>query len=170
MGQQPNMPLEIEDLPRRKPAPGAPVRWSPTRVGEVSSPADVPRGAGFGTPGPDAGYALSLLRQRDLPTVGGESRADLETALLALILARVSNRGRAPTASDLEAAESFLEVGGPDPSWRVPWTAGLSHRHGGAASLVAAVDEETLVAAIDEIRDRARAGERFLGQPAPGTG
>jgi hypothetical protein len=170
MGQQPNMPLEIEDLPRRRPAPGAPRRWSPNRPGEMSSPSDVPKGGRFGTPGPDAGYALRLLRQRDLPTIDGESRADLETALLALILARVSRRGRAPTASDVEAAEAILEVGGPDPSWRLAWTSGLAHGHQGAAHLVAAVDDETLVASTDELGERARAGERLVGLPASGTG
>ena len=62
MGQQPNMPLTMADLPRPEPHPGPARGWRAGRPGDPSSPADVPWGGAFGTPGPDTGYALRLLR------------------------------------------------------------------------------------------------------------
>ena len=85
MGQQPNIELEMADLPRPTEHPGAPRRWSPTRVGELGRPADVPHGGRFGNPGPDAGYALILLKDRDIPTAPGESRRDAIAAIAALM-------------------------------------------------------------------------------------
>jgi hypothetical protein len=170
MGQQPNMPLEIEDLPRRKAAPGAARRWSPNRPGDLAGPSDVPSGGAFGRPGPDAGYALRLLRDRDLPTTAGESRKDLEVAVAALMTARASRLGRAPMGTDAEAAEALLGVGDADPSWRTAWTAGLAHGRHRATMLVDASDRAALLSTPEEIRARRGSGDRLVGQPAPGTG
>lgn len=170
MGQQPNMPLEIEDLPRRKAAPAAARRWSPDRPGDLAGPSDVPSGGAFGMPGPDAGYALRLLRDRDLPTVPGESRRDLEVAVAALMTARSSRFGRAPMGEDAEVAEALLGVGDTGASWRTPWTAGLAHKPHRSARLVDAVDPDALLAAPDEVRSRLAAGDALVGQRETGNG
>lgn len=160
MGQQPNVPLEIEDLPRRTPKPAAPRRWSPNRPGDLAGPADVPWGGAFGTPGPDAGYALRLLGDRDLALVTGEGRADLEAALAALMVARASHFGRAPVMADAEVAEALLDVGGADPSWRRQWTTGLAHKPWQATGLVEAVDPEALVSSPADIRAMSESGKK----------
>jgi hypothetical protein len=170
MGQQPNMPLEIEDLPRRKAAPGAARRWSPDRPGDLAGPSDVPSGGAFGRPGPDAGYALRLLRDRELPTATGEARHDLEVAIAALMTARASWFGRAPMVEDAEVAEALLGVGDAGASWRTAWTAGLAHKPHRTTHLVDAVDWEALLATPDEVRARIKAGDTLVGQRATGNG
>jgi len=108
MGQQPNIELEISDLPRptRKPAPAR--RWRPDRPGDVHSPDDAPWGGYYGTTGPDPGYALSLIAMRDLPLQPGEHRSGVEPALAAIVGARASRFGRAPMAEDVDVALLFL--------------------------------------------------------------
>ena len=84
MGQQPNIELEIADLPRPTARPAPARRWSPSRPGEMNTPEDVPWGGAFGTTGPDTGYALSLVGQRDLVLAHGEHRANAEAAIAAV--------------------------------------------------------------------------------------
>jgi hypothetical protein len=163
MGQQPNVPITPADLPRRSPKPAAPRRWSPNRPGDLAGPAEVPWGGAFGTPGPDAGYAVWLVRSRSLPTVPGETRDDLEAAVVALTIARASRLGRAPVAADVEAAEAALGVGADDPSWRREWTAGIAHSHHGVQRLVAAVDIDGLLSDPGSIRRRLASGDHVLG-------
>jgi hypothetical protein len=151
MGQQPNVPLEIEDLPRRTPKPAAARRWAPNRPGDLTEPGDVPWGGSFGTPGPDGGYALLLVRRREVTPAPGESRADLEQAIAALMVARGSRLGRAPVDADADVAEALLGVGG-DPSWRRPLIAGLAHKPWRAPRLVEAVDPDLLLADPDTVR------------------
>ena len=101
MGQQPNLPLALEDRPRPEPQPAPARRWRAGRPGDLSGPGEVPWGGAFGTPGPDTGYALRLLA--DAGRCGDEA-----TALAAVVAARSSWLGRAPVAADLEAAEILL--------------------------------------------------------------
>lgn len=162
MGQQPNMPLGFEDLPRPIPKTDPPRRWSPTRPGELSAPDQVPWGGAFGTPGPDAGYALKLLASRDLDLLEGESRHDAELAVAAVAAARASHFGRAPVAPDLEIAEAILGFGSDDPQWRRRWTSGLGHDRSALRSLVAAVDSSALFSTLDEVRARAEAGDQMV--------
>ena len=58
MGQQPNIELDIDDLPRDTHEPGAPSGWKPTRPGEILSPAAMPVGGVFGNPSPDGGISF----------------------------------------------------------------------------------------------------------------
>jgi hypothetical protein len=95
------MPLAIEDLPRAEPHPAPARRWQADRPGDPGSPADMPWGGAFGTPGPDTGYALRLLED------GGHGREEAR-ALAAIATARASWLGRAPVAADVEAAGIIL--------------------------------------------------------------
>lgn len=165
MGQQPNIKLGVEDLPRPTAHPSPPRRWTPRRVGELSTPEDVPWGGAFGTTGPDTGYALKLLASRDIPLAPGDDRHGIEVALAALMAARASHFGRAPVVEDAEVAEILLGLGSVDESVaaaRRERVAGIGHSKSKPRALVAAVDEADLFAKPDELRRRATAGARFL--------
>ena len=171
MGQEPNIELGIEDLPRPTPHPAAPRRWSPTRPGELGSPDEVPWGGAFGTPGPDTGYVLSLLARADLPLADGEDRHDAEAALAAIAGARASHFGRAPTTGDVEVARIVLGLsheGIPDEvltgiaAARASWWTGVGHDRALARSLVASIPVDVLAAEPDEVRTRVAAGETVV--------
>ncbi len=166
MGQQPNIELEMADLPRPTERPGAPRRWSPTRAGELGHPADIPRGGRFGNPGPDAGYALTLLEGRDIPIAPGESRRDAVAAVAALMTARASGFGRAPVVGDAEVAETILgyREGAPADlvSARTAAVAGLAHHPANSRTLVAAADAGALLSSPDRVRERVEAGETLI--------
>lgn len=139
MGQQPNVPLGIEDLPRHTPHPAAAPRWTPNRPGDLGGPATVPRGGTFGTPGPDAGYAIHLVRGRDLP--GGEHHAgDVAAAVAAVVAARAAAIGRAPVPVDVDAALILLELD----DAAVAALAGIAHDHARLRALVGSIPAERL--------------------------
>lgn len=141
MGQQPNMPLAIEDLPRAEPQPGPARRWQAGRPGDVASPADVPWGGAFGTPGPDPGYALRLLAD-------GAPGPEETRALAALAGARASWLGRAPVAADLEAAGIILAPA-------LAASAGALHLEPGVEGLrrlLESLDPGLLAAPLEELR------------------
>ena len=162
MAQEPNVQLEIEDLPRPTPKPAPARRWRPERPGEITSPDDMPWGGAFGTPGPDAGYALAILARRDLDLLPGEDRHDVEAALAALMAARASRFGRAPVVGDAVVAEAVLGFGTDDPSWRRRWTANAAHDTDLQRRLVAAVDPDVWLVAPEEARGRVAAGETLV--------
>jgi hypothetical protein len=141
VGQEPNIRLGFEDLPRSTPQPAAPQRWSPRRPGELGSPADVPWGGAFGTPGPDIGFAFKIVRSMDLPG-SAHSRHDVEAAVVAVMAARASTVGRAPTASDAIAALDVLDLS----DTGVAALAGISHDRARLGALVARIDKERLTA------------------------
>lgn len=145
MGQQPNMPLTMEDLPRPEAHPGPSRRWRAGRPGDLASPAEVPWGGAFGTPGPDAGYAQRLLAGR--AGEPGETKS-----LAAIVAARASRMGRAPVPADIAAAEALLAL--------VP--AGGSPGHGaeGRRRLLESLDAGLLTLPLDELHRR---------RPAPGA-
>ncbi|MFH1103824.1 MAG: hypothetical protein V1757_02605 [Actinomycetota bacterium] len=164
MGQQPNLRIGIEDLPRATGKPGPAGRWAPDRPGDMVSPQAVPWGGDFGTPGPDAGFAFNIIRTRALPALEGETRADLEEAVSALMTARASHFGRAPVVTDAMVAEVLLGFGTPDPSWRLAWTRGLAHDHHALRDLVGAIDADALVSPLEAVRRRHAAGERLVAE------
>lgn len=99
MGQQPNVQIGGGEVPRLTPEPDPPRRWRPTRPGVITAPEQMPRGGTFGTPGPDTGYALKLIRSSDV-----ELTPSQEQVVAALMAARSSYRGRAPVPEDFEVA------------------------------------------------------------------
>ncbi len=165
MGQQPNIELRLSDLPRPTRHPAAPQHWTPDRPGEVGAPADMPWGGMFGTPGPDSGYALRLAASRPLALAEGENRHDAEAAVAALMGARASHHGRAPTAVDAEVAELLLGYAGNPPDDVVAARkrlTGLGHSLDAALRLVAAVSREVLAEDPESLRRRLESGERLL--------
>jgi hypothetical protein len=108
LGQQPNVPLRIEDLPRPSHHPPPARRWSPQRPGDLLSPEESRWGGAYATPGPDSGFAYSLLARR----AAGERDDDTIAALATLVMARASHFGRAPVPMDAVVAEKVLELAG----------------------------------------------------------
>ena len=134
MGQEPNIRLGPEDLPRATPQPAAPRRWSPQRPGEIGSPEEMPWGGAFGTPGPDPGFANRIVGSLDLP--GGErNRADVEAVVVAVMTALASAIGRAPVVSDVAVVIDLLEL----TEANAGSFAGVAHDHARLRAIVAAL-------------------------------
>jgi hypothetical protein len=171
MGQQPNIELEISDLPRPTAHPAPPRKWSPGRPGELNSPADVPWGGAFGTTGPDTGYALRLVKNHDLALGPNEHRHNVDVAVAAVAGARASRYGRAPTAKDVEVALIILgfrpegvagDVLADLAGARVDWFANVAHNPTKVQGIVAAIPVAVLMSVPEELRTRMAAGERLI--------
>jgi hypothetical protein len=100
----------------------------------------MPWGGAFGTPGPDTGFAIKIVRGWDLPG-GPAARRDLERAIVAVVSARASAVGRAPTAADVEVAIDLL---GLDEQSAVEGLAGIGRDHSRLGALVASIDHDAL--------------------------
>jgi hypothetical protein len=166
VGQQPNIQLSLEDMPRPRPRPAPARPWSARRPGDSAGPEQVPWGGAFGTPGPDAGYALRLLAGRPLALAEGERRDDAERMVAALMGARASLLGRGPVAGDAEVAELIL--GFRTEGAAVAEAAGRRDDFSGGGieglrRLLEAVDGQVLAAPEAEVRRRRAAGERLIG-------
>jgi len=171
VGQQPNIELEISDLPRPRPKPAPSRRWRPSRPGDLSAPDDMPWGDGFGMTGPDAGYALHLVKAREITLSAGEHRGNVDAAVGAIAGARASALGRAPIAQDVDVALLLLgllprglpeEVVADLTRRRVAGLGGLGRDPSRARALVAAIPAERLRSTPDELRAAAAAGERLF--------
>jgi hypothetical protein len=164
VGQQPNIQLQLENLPRPVAHPGPARRWSARRPGDLAGPGEVPWGGAFGTPGPNTGYALRLLADRPLALGAGERRAEAERLAAGLMAARASRLGRAPIPGDAEVAVMILglRAGGPSD---VSTERRRLAAHGSEAPnrLLAAVAPDLLVASLAEVERRWSVGERMIG-------
>jgi hypothetical protein len=107
----------------------------------MGSPDDVPWGGAFGTPGPDIGFALRIVRSMELPG-SARLRNDIESAVVAVMAARASAIGRAPTAPDVAIALELLEL---DAS-NAQSVAGVAHDRARLSALVAEIAPDRLVA------------------------
>ena len=152
MGQQPNVEIDPSDLPRPIAEPDPPKRWRPTRPGVIVAPQQMPWGGAFGTPGPDAGYALKLVRSADLP----DRTAGLESVLAAIMAARASLFGRAPVPEDLEVAKILVGFGEGLPAdfleRRGRWVEATAHEPSPGRMAVSEIDLELLRLKPGQIR------------------
>jgi hypothetical protein len=103
---QPSFVPAAEAGSLRRNVPGAsPEIGRPKKAGLLGAPTAT-GGSGRGTPGPDAGYALTvthqLLESVDLPT--SVDRHDVEVGIALLSSKRAGLVGRAPTRTDSEVA------------------------------------------------------------------
>jgi hypothetical protein len=94
----------MEDVRAYSSPPRRPESWTPERPGDLLGAQ--PRGARFGSQGPDQGYALLLVeRFRSKLFLGdGEHFDDVAAGCLGIALKRASLLGRAPVAHDLTLA------------------------------------------------------------------
>ncbi len=107
----PDDPAQLDGSRLKLRLPPAP-RWQASRPGEVAlSPGW--EGELLGSPAPDAGYVLKLLRmvEPSITGVEGTDRLDLRAAIQVTALRRASVLGRAPTLSDLEWALAYWGFG-----------------------------------------------------------
>lgn len=113
----------------------------------------MPSGDGFGTPGPDAGFAKTLISRADID----DRSPELEAVLSAIMVARASAFGRAPTGGDLEAAKAMCGLGGGStPDWvherRRHWMHAVAHDKPKGSTAVSELDRDLLRRTPDEIR------------------
>ena len=101
---------------------GAVRRCAPTATAEIGRPKKpgllgAPHsvsGSGHGTPGPDAGYALTLAHSivHDLTLAPNESAHDVEVAMALLASKRAGLVGRGPTKTDVKVALDLFRFRG----------------------------------------------------------
>ncbi|HEX5723113.1 MAG TPA: hypothetical protein VFZ06_10250 [Acidimicrobiia bacterium] len=155
MGQQPNVEIGGAEAPRSVPEPGPARRWRPTRPGVITSPTQVPRGGAFGTPGPDTGYALRIIRSSPL-----ELTTSQEKVIAALMAARSSHKGRAPVREDLDVALVLAGIGDGLPTAIVErgeqWAAATAHEVSAGRRAVADAGTDLFEFTADEVRRRLR--------------
>lgn len=149
MGQQPNVELTAAQLPKPTPEPDPPRRWRPIRPGMITSPEQMPTGGSFGTPGPDTGYALVIIR-----AYGSDLSEGQQKVVAALMAARASRLGRAPTKDDLEVARLIAGIGEGIPQSVVErgerWVRSAAHERSPGNEAVAEVEPELLVIPVGE--------------------
>lgn len=152
MGQQPNIEVTEDEKPREALETPPARRWRPTKPGLITSPDQVPTGGHFGAPGPDAGFALRLLAEAELP----DDDPNLRGVLQSLMTARAAALGRGPTLEDLEAGLTLCGYGYEAPQdvveRRERWKAAVPHEQRPGRSAVAEVDRKMLEAKPDQIR------------------
>lgn len=169
MGQEPMIEISPGDLPRVEPEPAPARRWAPTRPGDLHTPSDVPWGSGFGTPGPDTGYALKLVGDADFEIGEDEDRHNVEHFLLLIMGARASLFGKAPSADDMQFA---LMLAGLDSGPEIPdavmtrliadrryWAPRVAHSRSKASILVGLLSPALLRLSVEDLRHRLALGE-----------
>ncbi len=74
----------------------------------------LPSGTGFGRPGPDQGYALTLFNQieESLVLVAGEHHDDIREGVIASALALAAEAGRGPSLPDLQRVLAHYRLQG----------------------------------------------------------
>ena len=159
MGQQPNYELTEEEKPREALEPPPARRWRPTKPGLITSPDQVPSGGRFGAAGPDAGFALRLLAEAELP----DDDPNLRGVLQGLMTARAAALGRGPTLEDLEAGLTLCGYGFEAPEGvierRERWKGAVPHEQRPGQSAVADVGRDLLAANPEQIRSALTRGE-----------
>jgi hypothetical protein len=163
MAQQPNIELRSSDLPRPEAGPNPERRWKPDRPGDIAG-TGVPWGGAFGTPGPDAGYALKLAAGRELILAEHEHRADANAAVAAVAAARASLAARGPTKVDIDAAIVILgyDTETDFGAIRAAAIAGSVHHPQRIREVVAGIPIDVIEDNADELRRRVAAGESLI--------
>ena len=163
MAQQPNIDLQTSNPQQSSVGTGPGRPWFPDRPGELTG-TGMPWGGAFGTPGPDAGYALKLVAGRELVLADHEHRADANAAVGAVAAARASHDSRGPTKEDIDAAIVILGYDaesdfGPA---RAAAIGGSAHHPLRIRSLIAGIPKDVYEATPDELRERVASGESLI--------
>jgi hypothetical protein len=163
MAQQPNIELRDSDLPRPEAGPNPERRWTPDRPGDTAG-TGVPWGGAFGTPGPDAGYAIKLAAGRELTLADHEHRADADLAVAAVAAARASLASRGPTKIDVDAAIVILgyDTESGFGAVRAAAIAGAAHHPQRIRRLVAGIPMDVIEDSADDLRRRVAGGESLI--------
>jgi hypothetical protein len=142
------VPSNLGSQPRRGLALPPALPWRADRPADLG-PAQ-PRGPGFGDPGPDQGYALSLAARFSdrLELAEGETEHDAVAGCVAIGLRRASLFGRAPVIHDLTLAFTLWGFLGRAPEALVAHRKALfqaaSHHYGDQRAIADSVPEAVL--------------------------
>jgi hypothetical protein len=128
------VPKPKDDQPRTyESPPWGPDGWYPERAADLEGAQ--PRGPRLGSPGPDQGYSLKLVRRfvGKLVLTPGESEDDAIAGCVEVANKRASIFGRAPVIHDLTVAFTlwgFLAEADPElVRLRKPYFAGVANPH-----------------------------------------
>ena len=182
MSTDPFVATRIEDKPRQKQnmAPG--VHYPSARAWHAGRPGDLevgqPRGDMLGAPGPNIGYALTLVeRGRERTALAPhEHWSDAAAVIGEVAMKRAASFGRAPVMADVETARLALGYqGGCEPDfakWRVLAVAGAHESYPRRRAICDAVDLDVLrltPAALDaQVADVRRGIRAAMTEARPG--
>ena len=164
MSNEPHVSPSLDGAPRQEPnlAPG--VHYPPARPWRADRPGDLrggqPTGELFGSPGPNIGYALSLIaRARDRFALAPHEHFEDAAAVVGeLAMKRAASYGRAPVMADVECAMLTLGYqGGVDPdfaTWRVRAVDGAHEHYPHRRALCDAADLDCLRLAPSALSSR----------------
>lgn len=155
MPTDPFVSSDTRTAPRNEPTLAPGVVLPPSREWRTDRPGDLadgvqPRGALFGSPGPNVGYALRLVHRAsaDFQLAPGEHREDAEAVVAAVAMKRAASFGRGPVMADVERAASLLGYrGGADAETvakRADAVAGAHHEYARCRQVADQVDIEVL--------------------------
>lgn len=165
MPTDPYVPANVDDTPRhlQNLPPGValppPDAWVPDRPGEIGP--DEPEGRLFGRPGPNIGYALTLVqRQHGAWKIGEhEHLEDADAVVSEIAMKRAASFGRAPVKADVDVAVALLGYDGSgDARWverRTRLVHGADHGYATRRGVVDAVPDTVVRASIAEATARA---------------
>lgn len=149
MAQQPNVELSPGDLPKAVLEPAPARRQRIPRPGVITVPSEKPSGPGFGTPGPDTGWALRIIGQTGI----SEDTPALRKLLAALMGARAAHFGRAPMHEDLDVALALVGLGDRRSedleARRARWVAVTAHEKSPGRTAVAEAGDDLYRSASD---------------------
>jgi len=170
----PFVAARIDEVPRQDQnlAPGvhypASRPWRPDRPGDLTT--GQPTGDLLGRPGPNIGYALTLVSRANdrIALAPHEHGPDARAVIGELAMKRAASFGRAPVMADVDVAMLVLGYqGGVDPDfakWRVQAVAGAHEDYVRRRRICDAVDLDTLrkptsalTGGITDLRPRIRA-------------
>ncbi len=153
-----------------------PPPWTLDRPAEVATGRQ-PVGPRLGYPGPDIGYALTLLPviRDELHLAPLEHAADAEVGCVNIAMRRAAIYGRAPVIHDLRIAFTvwgFLDQQPPDElvAYRRPRFAGAAHDYDTQRAIVDQIPDETLRLPLSDVKATYRERwEQLLGVPSSST-
>ena len=167
MAQPEFVPVDVKDEPREGDRLPPPERWIADRPGETVNGAQQ-SGDGFGSAGPDQGYALFLGKRfsEKLELQPGEHKADVIAGCLGVATKRASLFGRGPVISDWEVAFNVWGSLGGAPAVvvqkRVELFAEASHHYWKRRAIADAVPESTLRMTPQMVRAAMNSGQELL--------
>lgn len=177
MPTDPYVPRKLEDEPRQLPnlAPGVKMppakSWRANRPGDL--PAGQPHGKLLGSPGPNVGYALTLMnRVRDKLLLAPHEHVDDAAAITAeLAMKRAASYGRAPVMTDIDVAMTLLGYKGDAPAdfaeWRAHADHGARHHYDVRRALVDAAPLDIIRLRPDQLGGHADEFRQQLKTAAP---
>lgn len=163
------LPRHNQNMPAGVAVP-PPARWVPDRPGEVGP--DEPDGKLFGRPGPNIGYALTLVRlQQGTWQLGPhEYVGDAASVVAEIAMKRAASFGRAPVKPDIDLAVAVLGYdGSADESWvelRTRLIHDAEHHYATRRRAVDAVPDALLRLPVGDARARAGEWRRNLATAA----